>query len=158
MPTSSVVVYDETFPFRVASEHGSVELRVVFQEPGPAPAELEFWVTVDFITKLSWHFPLSGQTTQTLPLAAGFSLVLDLANWAQTAHQLSFDLVINIKTPIPFVPAIQVYRGGVHIALPASQDVAKLTSGAGPTSIADLLALIATAKPQNGTATLVKSP
>ncbi len=148
MPEPSAVVFDQKYPFRVAAYRGAIDLKITAQHVnGPGmPARLELWAVVDFITKLSWHFPISEATTQMLPLGAGFTLVLDLANWAQSEHQLSFDFVVKVQTPIPLVPAIQVYRGGVHMALPSQQETIALATAQGPGSLDQLGQLIATMK------------
>ena len=151
MSDVAAVVFDQTLPFRVAAFHGSIELKITSLADGSETGRLELWVVADFLTKLSWHIPISAATTETLALGAGFSLILDLANWAQTDHQLAFDLVAKVQTPLPFVPAIQVYRGGVHITLPGHGQTAALLNAPAPASADELAQLMSLVKPAAAT-------
>lgn len=100
----------------------SVELRILY-----TGSKFTFSITVQVAGKtFNWSKDVSGNISIPIKLVDDFGLEVDIAGWAVSSHQLSFDLLIKITGP--FGLSVTLFHQRVNIPLPSQTEIEALAS------------------------------
>lgn len=132
---NQIVLFDRTWSTQVLGKPVSVELRIISQD-----SRYIFQFVSDILgQKQSFAFTVNADMTQKIPLQYGLALDITISEWAQTATQISFHLLIGVGLPFG-LPSVTVANVPVTIPVRAPEELLRMA--AAPQSAADFAALL----------------
>jgi len=111
------IIFDRRWDFNINNLRGYVELRVL-ESPQSQQCEFCWGVGLAGFIPLQYNIDVSGDNYREFGLPADCKLAVDVANFKISRRQCIFDLLIELKVPVNFVPPAQIFNDTIHCAVP----------------------------------------
>jgi hypothetical protein len=116
------IVFDRRWDFNVSTIRGWAELRVLQSQQNQQNQQYSFCYAAGVMgfVPLQYDVDINGDRYRELSLPSDCKLLVDVANFRTSRRQCTFDLLIELKLPVGFLPPVRIFNDTIHIAVPTS--------------------------------------